>query len=64
MIVSLPADLRDRLLSLAGRTNRSLQQCVEHAVFEFVESWETHLRDVQALVEETDDRPFLRVVNE
>jgi predicted transcriptional regulator len=63
LVVSLPADLRERLQALAARTARTVEQCLEHAVFEFVENWEVHLRDVQ-LLDSEDDRPFLRAVHD
>lgn len=64
LVVTLPPELRDRLQALAERTGRTVEQCLEHAVFEFVENWETHLRDVEALDAEGGDRPLLRAVND
>lgn len=64
LVVSLPDHLRERLQALAARTGRTVEQCLEHAVFEFVENWEVHLRDVQVLAAEGEERPFLRVVND
>lgn len=64
LLVTLPPELRDRLTAIAERTERTVEQCLEHAVFEFVEHWETHLRDVEVLESEGDDRPALRAVND
>jgi predicted transcriptional regulator len=64
LVVSLPTELRERLQAMAERTERPVEQCLELAVFEYVEHWERHLRDVQELQSEGDDRPLLRAVNE
>lgn len=64
LVVTLPPELRDRLLAMAERTERSVEQCLEQAVFEYVEHWERHLRDVQELQAEGSKRPVLRAVNE
>ncbi len=63
LVVSLPADMRERLQALAACTGRTVEKCLEDAVFEFIESWEVHLRNVQAL-NDGDDRPLLRAVND
>lgn len=62
LVVMLPEETRRRLEALAARTGRTLGQCLEDAVFEFVENWEAHLADVGRL-EEGEERPFLRAVN-
>lgn len=64
LLVNLPTDLRERLRAMAERTDRSAEQCLEQAVFEYVEHWERHLRDVQELQAEGNERPVLRAVNE
>ncbi len=64
LAVTVAPELRQRLEALAEQTGRSLEQCLEHAVFEFVENWETHLRDVEAMEAEGEDRPLLRAANE
>lgn len=64
LLVNLPIELRERLQAMAERTDRTAGQCLEQAVFEYVEHWERHLRDVQELQAEGDERPLLRAVNE
>ncbi len=64
LVDSLPTDLRARLQAMAERTSRTEQQCLELAVFEYVEHWERHLRDVQELQAEGNQRPVLRAVND
>jgi len=46
LVVNIPQDMKARLEALAARTGCSVSQCMETAVFEFVEQWETHLRDI------------------
>lgn len=64
LLVALPADLYERLRAMAERTSRSTELCLEQAVFEYVERWECHLRDVQELQAEGNLRPVLRAVND
>ncbi len=59
LVVMLPPDLRTRLRVIAERTGRSVEQCLEHAVFEFVEHWEAHLRDIDLFEREGGDRPMI-----
>ncbi len=62
LIVTLPEDLRRRLEALAARTGRGLGDCLEQAVYEFVENWEAHLDDVGRM-EEGEERPLLTAAN-
>lgn len=62
LIVTLPEETRQRLEALASRTGRSLGECLQTAVHEFVENWEAHLADVSRL-EEGEERPFLTAAN-
>lgn len=64
LVVTLPVELRARLQAMAERTGRTVEQCLEQAVFEYVEHWEIHLRDVQELQAEGQERPVLRAVND
>lgn len=63
LVISVPDDLRARLDALAAQTGRSVEQCLELAVMEFIETWEVHLRDV-AEMEDSELRAVLKAVNE
>lgn len=61
--VTLEASLVDRLEALAQTSGRSVQDCLEEAVTEFVAVQEDFAATVSRLDAETEDqRPFLRVV--
>ena len=66
LTVTLPEQLRDRLAEVAARVGQPLETCLAQAVEEYVEHWETHLRDVDTFNEEEDggDRPVLKAANE
>lgn len=49
LVISLPQDLKERVENLAALTGCSLSECVQVALFEYVEHWETHLRDIGML---------------
>ena len=61
--LSLPLseDVRERLVAIARQTGRTLEQCAELALNEFVENWEIHLRDLDSLAAEEPGRPALAV---
>lgn len=59
LVTALPPELRARLRAIADRTERSIEQCLEHAVFEFVEHWEAHLRDLDLFERDGSDRPVI-----
>jgi predicted DNA-binding protein len=63
--VAMPEDLRDRLEALAGREDKTVEDCLIQAVTEYVETWEDYYRTVESLESgEDDDRPHLRAVND
>ena len=59
--VTLSDEMRQRLEALAARMDRSLADCLQQAIAEFVDNWEDHLRVVAAL-QEDEIRPDLRPV--
>lgn len=49
LVINLPQDLKERVENLAALTGSTLGECVQVALFEFVEQWETHFRDIGML---------------
>jgi len=63
LVVILTPESRERLASLAERTGQSVEACLQIAVDEFIENWETHLREVEQ-IDDGELRAVLRVANE
>jgi predicted DNA-binding protein len=64
LVFSLAPEMRERLEGLAAKMERSLEECVQLAVAEFVENWEDFTRTVDALASADEERPILRAVND
>lgn len=63
LAVTLPAELKQRLASLAAETGYSIDECLTLAVQEFVENWEIHLNDLNQ-IGENEFRTVLKAANE
>ncbi len=61
--IEVSDELKTRLESIAARSGKSVEECLQLALTEFVLHWETHLEDLTDLEEEAF-RPNLRAVNE
>lgn len=59
----LPPDLVARLERIAARVGQSREACLCEALRDYVESWEDHHRNLDALRRE-EARPVLRAINE
>jgi predicted DNA-binding protein len=64
LVLTLPAEVRERLDRLSAEIGRTPEECVRLAVDEFIESWEDHLRTVAAITEGNEERPVLRPVDD
>jgi predicted DNA-binding protein len=64
LALTIPTELKERLEALAEQTGKTLEECLVTAVEEFVETWETHLSDLDQ-IDEHEARAVLKsVVNE
>ncbi|MGE5503659.1 MAG: ribbon-helix-helix protein, CopG family [Actinomycetota bacterium] len=61
--VSVTPELKERLEALAAETGKTVEECLQTAVMEFVETWETHLADVHQ-IDEHEARAVLKAANE
>lgn len=61
--VTLPADLKQRLETLAAETGKSLEECLTLAVAEFVGNWEIHMNDLHQ-IDEHEARAVLNAGDE
>lgn len=64
LAVTIPVELKERLVRLAAETDKSVEECLGLAVLEFVLHWETHMTDLHQ-IDEHEARAVLKaVVNE
>lgn len=61
--IAVSTALEERLKSLAERLDKTVDQVLADALAEYADTWEDHLKTVDAL-KEGDDRIQLAVVNE
>jgi predicted DNA-binding protein len=62
-VLTLSPELKERLEALAPKIGRSLEDCINVALGEFLDTWEDHLRTIDEL-QSPEDRPVLRAVND
>ena len=62
LVLPLVPETQERLEALAAKMGRSVDECLQMAVAEFLEHWEDYLRSVDDLSDE--ERVSLRVVND
>jgi predicted transcriptional regulator len=58
LTVAVSAEVKQRLETLAAQTAQTLEECLQVAVLEYVENWETHLSDVHQ-IDENEARAVL-----
>lgn len=61
VMLAVSAELDARMCALADQMNKTLEEVLIQAMTEFVDTWEDHLRTVDALGED-DDRMQLAVI--
>lgn len=64
LTLTLTAEMRERLESVATQMDRSVEDCAGLALAEFIESWDDYLRTVADLEAGDEARPVLRAVND
>jgi hypothetical protein len=64
LVLALAPTLRERLEAVALKMDRSVEDCVQLALTEFVDSWEDYVRTVADLEKGDEQRPVLRAVND
>lgn len=63
LVLTLSPEVTQRLETLAGQLERSVDECAQQALMEFLDNWEDYLRTVAALNVD-EERPILRAVND
>ena len=63
LVLMLSPEARERLQGLADKLGKSVEECLQLAVSEFLDHWEDYLQTI-AILEDGEERPVLRVVND
>lgn len=63
LVLTLTPEAQQRLEALAARLDRSVDDCLQLAVAEFMDNWEDYLRTL-AEIDNGEERPVLRAVND
>lgn len=64
LVLALSGEVRDRLSAIAAKTGRSLEECGQIALDEFIAHWEDYLRTLDEMEAGGDERPQLKAVND
>ena len=62
--LAVPAELLERLRSIAAQKESSLEESALEALTEYAESWEDFNRSVEQMEAGKEERTVLRAVNE
>ena len=63
LILTLTPEAQERLEALAGKLEKTVDECAQLALSEFLDTWEDHLRVIDAM-DDGEERPALKVVND
>ncbi|HIJ61271.1 MAG TPA: ribbon-helix-helix protein, CopG family [Rhodospirillaceae bacterium] len=64
LVLTLTPEVRQRLDAMAEKIERSVEDCAQIALAEFLENWEGYLQTIEALKNGEEERPVLRAVND
>ncbi len=64
LVLTLTPDVRERLEGIAAQLGRTVEECVQLALAEFIENWDDYMRTVAELEKGDEERPVLRAVND
>lgn len=63
LILTLTPEAQERLEALAVKLEKTVDECAQLALSEFLDTWEDHLRVIDAM-DDGEERPALKVVND
>jgi predicted DNA-binding protein len=63
LVLTLSPEAAERLEALAAKIGKSVDDCAQQALSEFMDNWEDYLRTVENL-DNPEERPTLRAVND
>lgn len=64
LVLTLTPEVRERLEALAKKLDRSVDDCLQLALEEFLENWEGYQQTVEELESGEEERPVLRAAND
>ena len=64
LVLTLTPEVQQRLEAMAEKIERSIEDCAQLALSEFLENWESYLQTIEALKNGDEERPVLRAVND
>jgi predicted DNA-binding protein len=64
LMLALTPEIRERLEGISAQLERTVEECVQLALAEFIENWDDYLRTVAELEKGDEERPVLRAVND
>lgn len=64
LLLTLTPEVQQRLEAMAEKIDRSIEDCAQLALSEFLENWESYLLTLEALENDDEERPVLRAAND
>jgi hypothetical protein len=64
LMLALTPDMRESLESISTQLGRTIEECAQLALAEFIENWDDYMRTVAELEKGDEERPVLRAVND
>ncbi|PKU23374.1 ribbon-helix-helix protein, CopG family [Telmatospirillum siberiense] len=64
LLLALTPAMRERLEDISAQLGRTLEECAQTALTEFIENWDDYMRTVAELEKGDEERPVLRAVND
>ena len=64
LMLVLTPEMRERLESISTQLGRTVAECAQLALTEFIDNWDDYLRTVAELEKGDEERPVLRAVND
>ena len=64
LILALKPEIREQLESIAAHLGRTVEECAQLAIGEFIENWNDYMRTITDLESGEEARPVLRAVND
>jgi predicted DNA-binding protein len=64
LMLALTPEIRERLEIISAHLDRTVEECVQLALTEFIGTWDDYMLTVSELEKGDEERPVLRAVND